>query len=257
MPLLLLLMLLVLTALPADNKYVTVRNSTGFYQIDPGKFPGAGSSASCASGDAQFMACMKQTGSWLGHNATHQWSGQPELCGCKNGNNGVKQLSEALHRMGFGFGSYAGSGGLCQVEACNTAANNASKFQGFIDQDFDVLLREWQSDYIMIDSVGATYPGSRSDPEYFRWNADMMKKWREKIDSANLDHPVILHSCHNGCATQFTGPTLVAAKCDESDPRQRWMVSTNTTPAYMSTHVETGLLHDASTGLCAGCVLDM
>jgi hypothetical protein len=61
---------------------------------------------------------------------TGQWNGQPELCGCKNGNGGVAQLSAELHAMGFGFGSYAGSGGLCQVEACDIPSLNASKFKG-------------------------------------------------------------------------------------------------------------------------------
>lgn len=242
----------------SNNKYVTVRNSTGYYQIDPGKFRGPGSSAECMD-DKKFIACMIKTGSWPGHNATDQWNGQPELCGCKNGNAAVAALSAELHAMGFRFGSYAGSGGLCQVAACNIPSMNNSKFQGFVDQDFDLYIKEWKSDYIMVDSVGATAPftNGKSDPRYYTWNADILKTWRKKIDTAELNRPIILHSCHNGCATTFNGPTLVAAPCNETDPRQRWMVSTNITQQYMSQHPTTGLLHDAGSGLCAGCALDM
>lgn len=209
--------------------------------------------------DEKFIACMIKTGSWPGHNQTDQWNGQPELCGCKDGNGAVAALSAELHNMGFGFGSYAGSGGLCQVEACDIPAMNASRFEGFVDQDFDLYIDEWKSDYIMVYSVGATAPfaGGRNDPRYYTWNEDILKMWRKKIDAAKLDRPGILHSCHNGCATTVNGPTLVASPCNESDQKQRWMVSTNTTQQYMSQHPTTGLLHDADTGLCAGCVLDM
>ena len=129
----------------SNNHFVTVRNTTGYYQIDPGKFRGPGSSAECMDDD-KFIQCMIKTGSWPGHPAADQWNGQPELCGCTNGNAAVAQLSAELHKMGFGFGSYAGSGGLCQVEACDIPSLNASKFEGFIDQDFDLYINEWKSD---------------------------------------------------------------------------------------------------------------
>jgi len=40
---------------------------------------------------------------------------------------------------------------------------------GFIDQDFELYINEWQSDYLMVDSVGATAPfaGGKNDPRYY------------------------------------------------------------------------------------------
>ena len=59
----------------SNNKYLTVRNTTGYYQIDPGKFRGPGSSAECMDDD-KFIQCMIKTGSWPGHPAADQWNGQ-------------------------------------------------------------------------------------------------------------------------------------------------------------------------------------
>ena len=209
---------------PSNIKFVIVRNSTGHYQVDPGKFRGPGSTGQCLD-DEQFIACMVNNSR---PGATDQWNGQPELCGCANGNGAVAALSEELHRMGFGFGSYSGESS-CQVEACNIPSLNDSKFRGFVDQDFDLMIKEWRSDYIMVDSVGEMppYAAGKQDTRYWDWPRTMLEYWREKIDKANLSWPVILHSCHNGCATTFNGPTLTAAQCNERDPRQRWKMWTN------------------------------
>lgn len=88
----------------SNRKYVIVRNSTGHYQIDPGKFRGPGSSDECLD-DERFIACMISTSP---PGATNQWTGDPERCGCRNGNGAVAALSAELHAMGFGFGSYSG-----------------------------------------------------------------------------------------------------------------------------------------------------
>ena len=111
----------------------------------------------------------------------------------------------------------------------------------------------------MVDSVGATapYAGGKNDPRYYSWNKRILETWRKKIDAANLDREVILHSCHNGCSTPFNGPTLAVAACNESDPRQRWKVYLNDTETRMAEDPSAGLMHDAGTGLCAGCTLDM
>lgn len=121
------------------------------------------------------------------------------------------------------------------------------------------MIKEWRSDYIMVDSVGEMppYEAGKQDPRYWDWPRTVLTYWREKIDAAGLSWPVILHSCHNGCATTFNGPTLTAAPCNGSDPRQRWKVWPNDTDAAVAEDPNAGLMHDAGSGLCAGCVLDM
>jgi hypothetical protein len=63
-------------------------------------------------------------------------------------------LSAELRSMGFRWGSYSNEAG-CKVSACNTTELNASKYRGFVDEDFDLMVNTWHSDYIMVDSVGA------------------------------------------------------------------------------------------------------
>jgi len=55
--------------------------------------------------------------------------------------------------------------------------------------------------------------------------------------------PVILHNCHNGCASQFSGPTLAVQPCNLDDPAQQWNVSV-AEPSFFS---------DSGAGLCVGC----
>ena len=67
---------------------VIVRNSSGYYEIDPARFPGPGSSPECLDA-ATLRACLanhsKNGRSWS--------SGDPATCGCKNGNAGMAALS--------------------------------------------------------------------------------------------------------------------------------------------------------------------
>jgi hypothetical protein len=98
---------------------------------------------------------------------------------------------------------------------------------------------------LMIDSCGVQnrppphgpppgYPGGQA-----RWE---LTKWKELLSTA--EKPVLLHDCHNGCASGFGGPTLVATTCDSSDASQRWFLETN--GAYSA-------LISATNGLCVGC----
>ena len=65
-------------------------------------------------------------------------------------------------------------------------------------------------------------PGCSPRHAQSRWE---MTKWRTLIDAAvarGTVDDVILHDCHNGCGSQFGGPTLALALCNASDPAQRW-----------------------------------
>ena len=61
--------------------------------------------------------------------------------------------------------------------------------------------------------------------------------------------PVILHSCHNLCGNDFTGPTLAVAACDPTDGRQHWAVN----DLMSSGGRQYSLRQLGSGGLCAGC----
>ena len=128
---------------------VIVRNSSGYYEIDPARFPGPGSSPACLN-ETTLRACLANYS-----RGGHSWSsGDPATCGCANGNGGMAALSAELRSMGFRWGSYSNEAG-CKVSACNTTELNASKYRGFVDEDFDLMVNTWHSDYIMVDSVGA------------------------------------------------------------------------------------------------------
>ena len=47
--------------------------------------------------------------------------GEPEDCGCVNGNEGMLGLATEMRGLGFQWGSYSNMAG-CQVDACNTTA---------------------------------------------------------------------------------------------------------------------------------------
>ena len=74
-----------------------------------------------------------------------------------------------------------------------------------------------------------------------------MTKWRSLIDDAVAKGapPIVLHDCHNGCGSDFGGPTLALAPCDKSDIAQQWSLPLD--GSY-------GALTSAQNGMCAGCV---
>ena len=77
---------------------VIVRNTSGYYQIDPARFPGPGSSADCLN-ETTLRQCLAN------HSKGHNWvSGDPKYCGCANGNEGMAQLSRDLRALGFRWG---------------------------------------------------------------------------------------------------------------------------------------------------------
>ena len=229
----------------SNMQYVIVRNASGYYQIDPGKFPGPGSSADCLD-DTVLNACLAN------HSNGHDWpNGGPEYCGCRNGNEGMRALSAELRAMGYKWGSYIGiEGETCQVDDCNIPSLNASKYNGFFDQDFDLIINAWQSDYVMIDSVGQQPPDANWSE--YGWPKEMLSKWGQKL--LNTSRPVILHSCHNGCGSTFVGPTLRVASCNVSDLSQFWEVPGDGHSAGAQNGF--GYLRDAGAGLCVGCGLD-
>ena len=134
-----------------------VRNASGYVQIDAARFPGPGSNMTMCLDETLLKRC-------LGGGATQR---QPEDCGCRNGNAGMRQLIEDLHSEGFLWGSYSNEAG-CQVAACNTTELNASKFEGFVKEDRALYIDDWKSDYLMIDSVGQTIPKEITD--HTAWN---------------------------------------------------------------------------------------
>ena len=75
-----------------------------------------------------------------------------------------------------------------------------------------------------------------------------MTKWRKLIDAAVAKGTVpgvVLHDCHNGCGSEFGGPTLALAPCNSSDEAQHWSLPLDGT---------TGGLTSMANGFCAGCV---
>ena len=81
---------------------VIVRNASGYYTIDPARFPGPGSSAACLD-EPTLRACLAN------HSKNgRDWSGgDPARCGCVNGNEGMAELSRELRSQGFRWGSYS------------------------------------------------------------------------------------------------------------------------------------------------------
>ena len=74
-----------------------------------------------------------------------------------------------------------------------------------------------------------------------------MTEWGNTI--GNYSKPIILHNCHNYCASTFSGPTLIAAPCSDTDPSQQWELSASDN----KTAGQWGYLRDAGKGLCVGC----
>ena len=181
---------------------VIVRNSSGHVQIDPARFPGPGSSPSCLDPGALAECLGGKTGGKT-----------PEQCGCANGNEGLRKLVGSIRALGFKWGSYSNMAG-CQVAACDTPALASSAADGFIRQDAAVYLDEWQSDYLMVDSVGVTPPAGA---DRHAWQRRLIGGWGALFQ--NYSRPVVFHSCHSaGCGGVFSGPTLTAAPCASATP---------------------------------------
>ena len=215
---------------------VIVRNSTGFYQIDPAKFPGPGSSADCLD-EAKLAACL----------GTHDKPGRSaEACGCVDGNGGMRILADQIRALGFEWGSYSNMAG-CQVAACDTPEMNESRAAGFVAQDYALMVQEWGSAYVMVDSVGIMRQPEHAGTDGRGQGKWQVGEWRRLIDQHQPPDRkgVILHSCHVACAgNYFSGPTLAVAKCDAADTRQQFTMSSSG-----------GVLRDGDSGLCAGCIV--
>jgi hypothetical protein len=117
-----------------------VRNSTGFYQIDAARFPGPGSNATCTD-DASLIACIAEKS---GGDSGDGPSVDPADCGCVNGNEGMRILANELRSMGYQWGSYNAMNG-CENEECNIPALAEAKAQGFVVQDYQLMVEDWGS----------------------------------------------------------------------------------------------------------------
>jgi hypothetical protein len=221
-----------------------VRNVTGYVQIDPARFPGPESSATCLNEEA-LHACMKQQGKYP----------LPEKCGCKNGNEGMRLLTNDLRALGFKWGSYSNMAG-CQVDECNVSSLAKSAAAGFIAEDAALYLDEWQSEYLMVDSVGMTAPAGK---DRHAWQHSLISGWASTmLDYSKRDPPrtIIFHACHAGCGGAFTGPTLRVQACNASDPRQWWSINSTSPygePVEPPSVSRASLLLNGASGLCAGC----
>jgi hypothetical protein len=163
--------------------YIAVRNSTGHYQISAARFPGPGSSPECLN-DTSLAECMGLGGAY-GDGPNRD----PAECGCKNGNEGMRQLADDLRAMGYQWGSYNAMSG-CDNEACNIPAlaevphthflpchsfshthlkspcAEQAKAQGFVKQDYELFVEEWGSVYVMVDSVADRDPQPAQEPKH-------------------------------------------------------------------------------------------
>jgi len=223
--------------------FIAKRNSTGFYQIDPARFPGPGSSAACLN-DTQLAACLAK-GAPSGDGPRID----PSSCGCRNGNEGMLALAQELRAQGYTWGSYSAMGG-CDNAECDVPALAKSKANGFVREDYELFVKYWGSAYVMVDAVadrdpqpGQMSPGPRGSQGKF-----LLDEWNSLIKANSAKRPpVVLHSCHVACsANYFAGPTLEIATCNASDSKQHFSLGEGIADA--------GDLSDGSSGLCAGCL---
>jgi hypothetical protein len=191
---------------PAGKGNIT-RNASGHLQVDPVRFPG--------------------------------------------GNEGMRALVTQVRQLGFKWGSYTESG----TAGCNGARGSS---EGHEEKDAALFFGDFQSEYLMVDGCGIEVqppphgppkdwpvcPGCSPRHAQSRWE---MTKWRSLIDEAVAKGapPIVLHDCHNGCGSDFGGPTLALAPCDASDIAQQWSLPLD--GSY-------GALTSAQNGMCAGCV---
>jgi hypothetical protein len=221
---------------PTKRQYLIVRNSTGYYQIDPARFPGPGSTADCLN-ETILSVCLKS-------------GKEPDECGCFNGNEGMRLVTQEVRAKGYSWGSYSNMAG-CQVEECNRSDLNASYYDDFVTQDWSLFVGDWGSSYVMVDVVGMVTPKGF---DRISWSRAVMNKWSTKAQATSEAGAVILHDCHNGCASTYAGPTVVAAPCNASDPAQHWMVPIppriNSTNKFAN---GTAFLVNGDSGMCVGC----
>jgi hypothetical protein len=216
---------------PNIPKQNITRNATGHLQVDAARFPGPGSSAGCLAGGAELAECL------LANNYS-----SPEACGCVNGNEGMRNLTDYLRSLGFKFGIYTAAG----INACDGAHGTS---EGYEQQDADLFVNDWKAEYLMVDSCGAPamppphgpppgFPGGQGRWELTRWHNMLAAKQQSGAQ------PILLHDCHIGCGSNFAGPTLAVKPCDAADPHQQWAFDIS------GNH---SALVDQARGLCAGC----
>jgi hypothetical protein len=156
----------------------------------------------------------------ISRNATGHLQSDPRRF--PGGNEGVRQLTDEVRRLGLKWGSYTEAG----TAGCNGAQGSS---EGFEAQDFELFFGDWRSEYLMVDSCGVVQrdPPHGPPPGYLggqaRWE---MVLWKNlTLGWSRQGHPpVVLHDCHNGCGSMFAGPTLVARPCDRDDPAQSWQM---------------------------------
>lgn len=118
-----------------QRRNVIVRNTTGYYQIDPARFPGPGSTPDCLNATT-LIACL----------ANHSTA---EECGCANGNDGTRMhtcthdcvcIRDCVHTMPFAFTF----GGIIFVCA----------------QEYDILGKTWILLHADVNSCGEIANGA-------------------------------------------------------------------------------------------------
>ena len=132
---------------------------------------------------------------------------------------------------------------------CAIRWRSTSLANGFVAQDFDLMVNYWGSAYVMVDSVGIMpnpYHPRGGGPQGM--SKFMLGEWRHRIDAraAAGQSPVILHSCHVACSgNYFSGPTLALAACNGTAPNQLFELSADGDAP--------GFMRDGDRGLCVGC----
>jgi hypothetical protein len=160
-------------------------------------------------GGEQWASCTRKVGQKLAACLKTNNDSSPEACGCKNGNEGMRNLTGYLRSLGFRFGIYTAAG----VNACDGAHGTS---EGFEQQDADLFVNDWQAEYLMVDTCGTPPlpPPHGPAPGYVggqgRWE---MTKWHDLIAASRPLAPS-RSSCHIGCGSSFAGPTLAAKPCN-------------------------------------------
>eukprot|EP00039_Didymoeca_costata_P021632 m.345013 g.345013 ORF g.345013 m.345013 type:complete len:671 (+) comp25672_c0_seq1:63-2075(+) len=182
-----------------------------------------------------------------GQNITRNASGYLVVDPTKfpGGNNGMKVLTDDIRMMGFKWGSYTEAG----TQGCD-GSHGAS--EGYEEKDAALFFGEWGSEYLMVDSCGikprsppyGPPPGTPGGQA--RWE---MSKWKELIQGYQTQaKPIVLHDCHNGCGSNFAGPTLTVTECNKTDAGQLWFVSEKFIGGKKSSS-----MINVRNGLCSGC----
>lgn len=172
---------------PAGPGNIT-RNSTGFLQCDPVRFPGGNEGMRALTDEIRAMGFK-----W-GH---YTESGTTGCNGAHGSSEGYEEQDSKLFFDDF-------KSEYLMVDSCGIEARPPPHGPP----------TDWPD-------CPANAPGCGPRAAQAQWE---MTKWRELIDAAVASGhpPIILHDCHNGCGSPFGGPTLTVAECNATDPAQHW-----------------------------------